>query len=94
MDYLGLFVVRSAAETFGCLVLLDEEPYRLEKGGVADEFMLPLDLRRPMGDGGIRCRTGRGVMEINISQRQLFLFLSFRGHNVPPPDHSHMRLVL
>jgi len=56
MAYLGPFAARLAAQPFGCLVLLDEGPYRLERGGVADEFMLPLGLKRSKVDGRIRCR--------------------------------------
>jgi hypothetical protein len=88
--------VRVAAQPFGCLVLLDEGPYRLERGGVRDEFMLPpLGLKRSKVDGRMRCRTGQGDGDecAKISQRQPFLFLSFRGHSVPPLDHSHVRLA-
>jgi hypothetical protein len=42
MAYLGLLAVRVVAQLFGCFVLLDEGPYRLEGGGVRCEFMLPL----------------------------------------------------
>jgi len=44
--------VKFAVEPFGCLVLLDEEPYRLERGGVADEFMLPQDFETVDGEWG------------------------------------------
>ena len=50
MAYLGLLPVRFAADSRR-LVLLDEEPYRLERGGIADEFMLPLGLERLKKDG-------------------------------------------
>jgi hypothetical protein len=46
MAYLGLLAVRVVAQLFGCLVLLDEGPYRLEGGGVRCEFMLPLGLKQ------------------------------------------------
>ena len=36
-----LFAVRVAAQHFGCLALHDKGPYRLERRGVGDEFMLP-----------------------------------------------------
>jgi len=62
MAYLGLFAVMVAAEPFGCSFLLDKGPYRLERGGVADEFMLPPGLMRSKVHGRMRCRTG-GVME-------------------------------
>jgi hypothetical protein len=42
MAYLGLLAVRVVAQPFECLVLLNEELYRLEGGGVICEFMLPL----------------------------------------------------
>jgi hypothetical protein len=51
MAYLGLFAVRVAAQPFGCLALLDEGPYQLERGGVRVEFMLPLSLKRSKVDG-------------------------------------------
>jgi len=44
MAYLGLLALRVAAQTFGCFVLLDAGPYRLEGGGVTGGFILPLGL--------------------------------------------------
>jgi hypothetical protein len=44
-----------AAQPFRCSVLVDEGPYRLERGGVRDEFILPLwfetGRRRMIGQG-------------------------------------------
>jgi hypothetical protein len=47
-------VVKVAAQPFGCLVSLDEGPYRLEGGGIRCEFMLPLGLKRLKVVGRIR----------------------------------------
>ncbi len=60
MAYLGLFIVRVIAQPFGCLVLLDKGPYRLERGGVRDEFILPLSLKWSKVDRRIRYRTEQG----------------------------------
>ena len=46
MAYLGLSTVKVAAQPFGCLVLLDEGLYRLERGLERDEFILHLVLKR------------------------------------------------
>jgi hypothetical protein len=59
MAYLGVLAVRVAAQPSGCLILLDEGPYQLERGGVGDVFMLPLGLKRSKVDGRMRCRTGQ-----------------------------------
>jgi len=59
MAYLGLLTLRVAAQLFGCFVLLDAGPYRLEAGGVTSGLILPLGL---MMDGGEsqRVQAGRG----------------------------------
>ena len=45
MAYLGLLALRVAAQLFGCFVLLDAGPYRLEGGGVTSSgYILPLGL--------------------------------------------------
>jgi hypothetical protein len=51
MAYLGVLALRVAAQLFGCFVLLDAGPYRLEGGERTSGFILPLGLT----DGG----TGR-----------------------------------
>lgn len=64
MAYLDLFAVIVAAQPFGGLVLLDEGPFRLERGGVGDVFMLPPSLKRSKVDGRMRCMTGLGVTKM------------------------------
>jgi hypothetical protein len=41
MAYLSLLALRVAAQLFGCFVLLNAKPYRLDKGGVTSRFILP-----------------------------------------------------
>jgi len=36
MAYLGLLVVNLATQPLGCLLVLDERPYRFEGGGVRE----------------------------------------------------------
>ena len=49
MAYLGLLALKVAAQPFGCFVLLDAGPYRLEGGGVTSGFILPLGLETVEG---------------------------------------------
>ena len=62
MAYLGLLAVRVVAQPFECLVLLDEEPYRLEGGGGTSGFILPLGWMDEGGWKSQRHSARRGVM--------------------------------
>jgi hypothetical protein len=59
MVYLGLLAL-VAAQPFGCLVLLDEGPYRLEGGEVRSEFILPLSLKWSQVEEGLGTGQGEG----------------------------------
>lgn len=51
MAHLGVLFVSVAAQPLGCLVLLDEGPYRFEGEGARVGFMLPLGLKRAVRGG-------------------------------------------
>ena len=59
--------------------------------------MLPLGLKRSKVDGRMgRCRTGEdrmrvmGITALKYPSGNHYYLCHFRGHSVPPPDHSHV----
>jgi hypothetical protein len=62
MAYLGLLALRVTAQLFGCFVLLDAKPYRLEEGAVTSGFVLPPGLMNKGGRKSQRCSARRGVV--------------------------------
>ena len=61
LTYVRLLAPSIAAQLFGCFVLLDAGPYRLEGGGITSGLILPLGLM----DGGKRVQAGRGWCAMN-----------------------------
>ncbi len=53
LTYFRLLAPSVAAQLFGCFVLLDAGPYRLEGGGVTSGFILPLGLIDGGGQNGV-----------------------------------------
>ena len=62
LTYVRLLAPSIAAQLFGCFVLLDAGPYRLEGGGITSGFILPLRLMDKRGRKSQRERAKRGVV--------------------------------
>ncbi len=62
LTYVRLLAPSIAAQLFGCFVLLDAGPYRLEGGGITSGFILPLRLMDKGGRKSQRERAKRGVV--------------------------------